>query len=120
MRDEDLTIGKLVKESGEISASKGWHSNPATSFGDRVALCHSELSEALEEFRSGRGVMETYYSALDLSEVKKPEGVPAELADVIIRIADMCYIYGIDLEAAILEKLAYNKTRPHRHGGKVL
>lgn len=51
---------------------------------------------------------------------EKPEGVPSELADVVIRIADMCGLYGIDLEAAIIEKMAYNKSRPYRHGGKAL
>ena len=50
----------------------------------------------------------------------KPEGVPSELADVVIRIGDICGYFGIDLEAAILEKLEYNKSRSYRHGNKVL
>jgi len=29
-------------------------------------------------------------------------------------------MYGIDLEAAIAEKMEYNKTRPFKHGGKVI
>ena len=46
----------------------------------------------------------------------KPEGVPAELADVIIWIMDACEIMGVDLEAAIIHKLNYNRTRDYRHG----
>jgi NTP pyrophosphatase (non-canonical NTP hydrolase) len=51
---------------------------------------------------------------------KKPEGVPIELADCIIRILDYCGHAGIDIEQAIKIKHEYNKTRPHRHGGKVI
>ena len=50
----------------------------------------------------------------------KPEGVASELADTVIRIADMCGALGIDLEAAIVAKVAYNAGRPYRHGGKRL
>jgi hypothetical protein len=48
----------------------------------------------------------------------KPEGCVVEFADCIIRIADFCHVKGWDLEAAIKEKMEYNKTRPHKHGGK--
>lgn len=47
---------------------------------------------------------------------KKPEGVAVELADAVIRIADLCGHLGIDLEAAIDLKMAYNETRPFKHG----
>jgi len=50
----------------------------------------------------------------------KPEGIPSELADIVIRVCDMCGWYGIDLEAAIKEKMEYNKNRPYKHGGKKL
>ncbi len=50
----------------------------------------------------------------------KPEGVPSELADVVIRVLDIADLYGIDLEATIAEKVAHNATRGHRHGGKTL
>lgn len=49
----------------------------------------------------------------------KPEGVPSEIADIVIRCADVAERCGFDLEAAIIEKMAYNKTRSYRHGGKV-
>lgn len=104
----------LQFEIHENAKKKGWWDEERT-FGELIALCHSELSEALEEFRNGRGVTERYYS-----EGGKPEGVPAELADVVIRIMDMCERYDIDLEEVIREKIRYNRTRAYKHGGKVI
>lgn len=46
----------------------------------------------------------------------KPEGVAIELADCVLRIADYCGQYGIDLEAALQIKMEYNQNRPYRHG----
>ena len=136
-----MEIKKLVEDAHENARQHGWHDN-RRSFGELIALCHSELSEALEDHRDGREPDEIYYECkkcpggpcdtLDdtsnhqmgvtycLDADKKPCGIPSELADVIIRIADMCGMYGIDLEAAIAEKMEYNKTRPFKHGGKVI
>lgn len=50
--------------------------------------------------------------------VLKPEGFGVELADAVIRIADLAYLTGIDLEALIREKHQYNATRPYKHGRK--
>lgn len=48
----------------------------------------------------------------------KPEGIAAELADVIIRVLDYCAYAGIDIENVLEVKHEYNKSRPYRHGGK--
>jgi hypothetical protein len=48
----------------------------------------------------------------------KPEGVPSELADVIIRIFDDARSWNIDIAAAMKRKMLFNATRPLRHGGK--
>lgn len=94
------------------------------SFGDQIALMHSELSEALEEFRNtGLGDTDKFIYYLSGSwgvDGEKPEGIAVELADVLIRIFDTCGKYNIPLEEALDLKLEYNKTRPHRHGGKKL
>ncbi len=112
-----MHIENMVKRSFDQSVKSGWHDEPRT-FGDLIALIHSEVSEALEAFREndpGR----IWYDCQEGKE-PKPEGVPIELADIVIRIGDLCGRYNIDLASAIETKMAYNATRSHRHGNKKL
>lgn len=110
-----MNINEFAKEVHTNACEKGWWDEPRT-FGEIVALCHSELSEALEEFRAGRDMV--WYANKD--EKTKPEGIAVEMADCIIRILDWVGKENIDMDAIIREKMDYNKTRPYRHGGKVL
>ncbi len=117
---EELTIKDLQKSAYKNAVEKGWHEETRRP-GEMLALMHSELSEALEELRNGKAVNEIYYSSdLTGKSHNKPEGVPIELADCVIRIMDFCGANGIDLEYAVLLKMSFNATRPHRHGGKKL
>lgn len=104
-----MTINELVSRAHENAVRHGFWDKPPE-FGTAIALIHSELSEALEEHREGKNA---YYV-----ENGKPEGYAVELADAVIRIADLCGALGIDLEEAIAKKMKYNESRPCLHGKK--
>lgn len=106
----------LIDEAGTTAKEKGWH-DPPPSFSDRILLMHTELSEAVESFRVSGVVADT-----EIGDDGKPEGVCSELADVMIRIGDLISAEGIEEHFidVLIAKLAYNRTRSHRHGGKHL
>jgi NTP pyrophosphatase (non-canonical NTP hydrolase) len=77
-----------------------------------LALVTTEVAEAIECVREGK-----YHEWT--REDGKPEGLPSELADVVIRVFDLAEGLGIDIAAAIDRKHAFNATRSVRHGGKL-
>lgn len=93
-------INLLCAEAFNIAKSKGWHDEPRET-GTLLALIHSEVSEALEADRKGN-----------------QENFEEELADVCIRIFDLCGSKNIDLEDAIYTKMERNKGRSYKHGNK--
>ena len=197
-----MNLSDLQRDAHAIAKDHGWRDEPRT-FGDCIALVHSELSEALKAYRTWDHNSAGMPAACDLEpcphppvtldEESNPVGVASELADVVIRMADMaewygvenlqewidslresdlsgittfgewitcCHLlaskameqlhedandpehgikmafgrlgslvmliqrmaahYGIDLDAAIVAKMEYNRGREYRHGGKAL
>jgi hypothetical protein len=126
-----MNLNEWAKEVNTNAVEHGWY-DTERSFPEVIALMHSELSEALEEYRNGNPAV--YYNCdghvcdlLDCDECEtrlertdKPEGIAIELADCIIRILDTCHHMGFNIEEAVRIKHEYNKTRPYRHNGKVI
>ena len=97
-----MNIRDLQREAHEIARSQGWWDEERT-FGDLIAPVHSELSEALEAYRTNG--LESWHSVVSNSAYtdggRKLEGVPSELADVVIRVADMAEWYEENLESYV-------------------
>lgn len=108
-------------------AKKFWDAYPETTYEDpdtgesvrvyvlsvdqvlsKLMLITTEVAEAAEDVRTG--AMRTV-----MSDSGKPEGLPSELADIVIRVMDVCGGLGIDLDEEIRIKVAYNRRRPAMH-----
>jgi NTP pyrophosphatase (non-canonical NTP hydrolase) len=98
-------MNTIVDQCHADSAYAGWWDgiDPEDQSVVPVKLCliHSEISEAMEAHRK------------DMMDDKLPhrKGIEVELADAIIRIADLAGALGLDLGGAMDEKIAFNKTR---------
>ncbi len=108
-------LAEMAQEVTDWCVRKGWEPNPSRTFGDEIALIHTELSEAFEAYREGGFKDQTLDTAFS-----KPEGVGSELADVLIRLLHTASSRGIDLQFEYNRKMAYNEGRPWRHGGKLI
>lgn len=112
----------LVRACHDASVAAGWwNANMTCTSGDtalrhvqqntrigkalvaeKLCLIHSEISEGMEGHR--KGLMDDKLPHRHMLEV--------ELADAVIRIADLAGALGYDLGGAIAEKMAFNAVRP--------
>ena len=100
-------IRELMDEIHRCAVDHGWWESERND-GEMIALIHSELSEMLEALRKpGQS-----------DHIPEFSGVEEEAADVLIRLLDMAKARGWRLEQAVDAKVAFNRTRPFKHGGK--
>ena len=116
-----LTIEEIIEAFGEIRSGRG---TKEMYFVDKKALIGPKDEEYTDQaygaFVDGQL---TAYVFEDIrgdrtQPLLKPEGFMVELADAVIRIADLVYL--LDGEEEFIEALhakhEYNKTRPFKHG----
>ncbi|MCC5422477.1 MazG nucleotide pyrophosphohydrolase domain-containing protein [Clostridium botulinum] len=90
---ENMSIN--ISEDGE----KQVKIDKCNAIATRLMLIVSEVSEALEGIRKD-----------------DRENFKEELADIVIRVADLAGGLDIDLEKEIKNKMDKNKNRPYKHG----
>lgn len=96
-----MTLAELTTLMHEFVRSKGWYepdSPKRQSPRNLAASLAIEAAEVLEHFQWRE-------------EITDPDELAGELADVALYLLQLASISGIDLEEAILTKLAVNQNR---------
>lgn len=121
-----MKINETAQAAYKNAVSKGFYDSPP-SIAERIALIHSEASEALEADRKGHycdanmNVVNGWIGDEDFKEYfteNVKSSFEDELADIMILVMDLAAWKGIDLEAHIAAKMRYNSLREHKHGKK--
>ena len=95
---KDLTLKELTTLILEQAKEKGFGSTPTDiNVGEKVALIHSEISEAFEAYRH--------------KNIDGKDGLKEELGDAVQRILHLAGVFDIDIEKEILKKIESNKNR---------
>lgn len=107
-------IHQIALDHGWYDNAEGKHNIGARNVGEMMLLMNTEVAEAFEEWREGK-------PGFYLGKDGKPEGVVVELMDCVIRILDFCRAKypELNLDDICCRKIAYNESRPYRHGGKL-
>jgi NTP pyrophosphatase (non-canonical NTP hydrolase) len=106
----ETVLNDLSDTCHKNSYDAGWWHDPETGeplkgnpyvVATKLALIHSEVSEAMEGHR--RGAMDDKLPERSMLEV--------ELADVLIRVFDLAGALELDVGGALVEKMGFNKDR---------
>ena len=116
------SIQSAVEQCANTSHSKGFHQAHAemeawrASQFAKLALIHSEVSEACEELRDVEEFEVLW--AVHTDKDGKPLGYLSELADIVIRVFDLVGEQQVNFDKILGMKMIYNANRPALHGRK--
>ncbi len=100
--------GALVKEVAALQTAR------------RLALVHSEVSEALEACRKGKRADPAAFKSdgetKEAFEKHIKDSFEDELADAVIRLLELAACENIDIETHVRLKMEYNAARPYKFG----
>ncbi len=123
---------KLQREVHEVNVKNGWWETPP-SIGDILAMMHCELSEAMEAYREGKNIDDVWYDCKQQDDectegyytsiggcqscpYSKPEGIPVELADCVMRIMDIMEYVGFFISKELYDHLGENIIAAFKKG----
>lgn len=93
-----MTIQQLTKLIMAQAKEKGFGTKPEEiNVAEKIALIHSEISEAFEAYRH--------------KNIDGEDGFKEELGDAVQRILHLCGVLDINIEKSILKKIKSNETR---------
>lgn len=94
---EKPTLADFQSFIAEIVDEKGWTRDPDELF----VLMNEEIGEFARHLRHSwkKGIPAVH------------EGASSEMADMFMYLVDLANAFGIDLEKAVRDKVAYNDTR---------
>lgn len=119
-------LNDLANAIYQRNVQKGFYEKEKNT-GEMLCLIHSEISEALEADRKGRyttshmDAVNGWVKDTDFIEFynEKVKGTfEEEMADIFIRLLDMCAFRKIDIEKHVVAKMRYNLHREKYHGKK--
>lgn len=102
-----MQINEWAARIHKNAVDHGWHDRKRP-FVEIAALCHCEISEAVEAMRNGEPLV--------WDNNGKPDGAAVEMVDCVIRILDWMADEGLDIEQIMAKKHIYNEKRPYKHG----